>query len=193
MHNALKGIRTLSPAALDRLMLAMGVTIPEVLWSGGEIDPSAIRAIPLLRNRVGPGSAASFSSFRGYVPFPRAMTTSFYQPVAAYLAPDLAMPAEYRAGDLALLDQNPALRMIPAEGTCWVVAENANLRVRYVRRSHGALIVTSTAGRSGTEAGTSISIQGRRILDIVRARIVWIGRKMETAAAGPDEASGGDD
>ena len=74
LHNVLKGVRTLSPEAADRLMRAMDITIPQVLWSGGGVDATQISAVPLLRARIGPGSTASFDAFRGYVPLPLGLT-----------------------------------------------------------------------------------------------------------------------
>ena len=59
------------------------------------------------------------------MPFPKTLTSPLSEPLSAYLAADLALPSEYRAGDLVLLDQNPALRIIPAAASsvsCWVVA-----------------------------------------------------------------------
>ena len=173
----------MSPEAADRLMRAMDITIPQVLWSGGGVQASEIGAVPLLRARIGPGSAASFTTFRGYMPMPAGLISGLTDPVAAYLAADLALPAAYRAGDMVLLDLNPAMRSDPAERSAFVVAENAGLRVRYVRRARSGIEVASLAEFSGE--WQAISLQGRDILEIVRARIVWIGREMETPLGGP--------
>jgi hypothetical protein len=188
LHNAFKGIRTLSPEAADRLMRTMDITIPQILWSGGGLDATEISAVPLLRARIGPGSTASFDAFRGYMPLPVGLTHGLTDPVTAYLAADLALPAEYRAGDLVLLDTNSALRREPAARSGFIVAENAGLRVRYVRRARSDLEVASLPEFSGD--WQTISLQGRDILDIVRARIVWIGREMETPLGGPPAAPG---
>jgi hypothetical protein len=185
LHNVLKGIRTLSPDAADRLMRAMGVTIPQVLWAGSGINTDEIRAVPILRSRIGPGTMAAFEAFRGYVPFPARLVVPLVEPVAAYLAADLAMPTEYRAGDMVLLDLNEAIRTAVPALACWIVAESAGLRVRYVRRVRGGLEVASLPVLSDRRDWRAISLQGRNILDIVRARIVWIGREMETPSAGP--------
>lgn len=164
-------------------MRAMEVTIPQILWSGGGMHASEIGAVPLLRARIGPGSAASFTTFRGYMPMPAGLISGLTDPVAAYLAADLALPAEYRAGDMVLLDLNPAVRSEPAGRLAFVVAENAGLRVRYVRRARNGIEVASLAEFSGE--WQAITLQGRDILEIVRARIVWIGREMETPLGGP--------
>jgi hypothetical protein len=185
LHNVLKGIRALSPDAADRVMRALGTTVPQMLWSGSGTLMSEIREVPLLRDRIGPGSEASFSVFRGYVPFSSALISPLEGPVAAYLAADLAIPPEFQRGDLALLDLNPARRVAPALSSGWVVADNAGLRVRYVRRAGGWLEVGSDFQAQDTRDWHKISLRGRDILEIVRARIVWIGREMETPLAGP--------
>ena len=173
----------MSPEAADRLMRAMDITIPQVLWSGGGVDATQTGAIPLLRARIGPGSTASFDAFRGYVPLPAGLINGLTEPVTAYLAADLALPPDFRAGDLVLLDRNSAMRRDPAARSGFIVAENAGLRVRYVRRARSSLEVASLPEFSGD--WQTISLQGRDILDIVRARIVWIGREMETPLGGP--------
>ncbi len=184
LHNVLKGIRSLSPETADRLMEALDVTVPQVLWTGANEIASRIQAVPLLRNRIGPGSDASFQDFRGYMPFTAALAAYLIDPRSAYLAADLALPAEFRAGDLILLDQNKSLRTIPSVPSCWVVAEGAGLRVRYVRRVRGALEASTGPDASGLWDWHTIEFHGRSILEIVRARIVWIGREMETPLAG---------
>lgn len=183
LHNALKGIRTLSPEATGRLMLALDVSMPEVIWSGGEFQASEVRAVPLLRDRIGPGYAASFETFRGYMPFPARLVATVTQPIAAWLAADLALPSEFRAGDLVLLDQSPVERTAAGPAGGRVVIENAGVRVRYVRRVHGNLEVAGNL--TGPGHWRRISLRGRNVLDIVRARIVWIGRELETPLAGP--------
>ena len=183
LHNVLKGIRTLSPEATDRLMRVLDVTMPEVIWSGSDIHAADVRAIPLLRDRVGPGYAPSFETFRGYMPFPARLVANLVEPLAAWLSADLALPAEFRAGDLVLLDQNTGERMAAGPASGRVVVESAGVRVRYVRRVHGTLEVAGNL--TGAGHWRRISLRGRNLLDIVRARIVWIGRELETPLAGP--------
>ncbi len=185
MHNVLKGIRVLSPELTDRLMRAMEVTIPLVVWSGAGMNLGSIQAVPVLLSPIGPGTPGSFDAFRGYLPFPLALVERLENPVAGYLAPDLSLPSEFRPGDTVLLDLNPANRSAPVDSSCWIVAENAGLRVRYVRRVRGGLEVASRAGFREARDWQTISLQGRNVLEIVRARIVWIGREMEAPLAGP--------
>lgn len=160
-------------------MDALNVTIPQVLWNSEDINAAAVTAVPLLRARIGPGTAASFSTFRGYMPFPAGLIHDLHEPLAAYLAADLALPPEYRMGDLVLLNQSIAARTAVATSSGWIVAERAGLRVRYVRRAGGGLELGSNPEWSGPRQ--TISLHGRDILEIVRARIVWIGRETETS------------
>ncbi len=180
LHNVLKGIRELSPQSADRLMQALEVTVPQVLWSEGGVDVAEIRAVPLLRERIGPGGPASLVDFAGYMPLPAKTASLLVDPVAARISADLALPAEFRAGDLILMDRDPEKRIAPSESSCWVVAEPSGLRVRYVRRIRGAVEIGNEREWPASGILHVVSLQGRNILDIVRAGIVWIGRDMET-------------
>jgi hypothetical protein len=166
-------------------MRALNVSAPQLLWLSPHIAAPEIREIPLLRNHIGPGSEASFSEFRGYLPFSAPLVGGLDDPVAAQLSADLALPPELRAGDMVLLDRSAARRILPEPGSCWVVADGAGLRVRYVRRNGGELEIGGASNRAGVRVWRTVSLRGRDILEIVRARIVWIGREMEAPNAGP--------
>ncbi|MES1258385.1 MAG: hypothetical protein ABUS51_08140 [Acidobacteriota bacterium] len=189
MHNVLKSIRTLSPASADRLMRGLNLTVPELLWRyPGEIE-AGIKAVPVVRSRIGPGGDAVLSAFRGYTPVPLSLVRGLMDPVAARLSPDLLMPTVVFPNDLVLLDQNPAVRENPGVRGCWVVAEKAGLRVRYIQvcpaDAGTRLYVACEAAAHEQRVWQPVPLQGRTILDIVRARIVWIGREMEKEQAGP--------
>src|SRR5580698_652868 len=61
MHNVLKNIRVLSTAAADRLMQALDVGVTDLLWRVSTEPDAGVRAIPIIRNRIGPGSEAVFT------------------------------------------------------------------------------------------------------------------------------------
>ena len=106
-------------------------------------------------------------------------------PVVARLGPDLVMPRAVAAHDLVLLDQSPAPRADPQPANLWVVAEGQGLRVRYIRRPDGQLHLADELTLDDPQKWRFVPLQGRNILDVVRARIVWISREMETEPAGP--------
>jgi hypothetical protein len=185
MHNVLKNVRGFSPCSADRLMRALDLRVPDLLWRVPEEIDSDIRAIPIVRNRIGPGTDAVLSTFRGHIPMPDWLLKKAIDPVVARLGPDLVMPKALAAHDLVLLDQNPAVRADPNPGSLWVVAEGTGLRVRYLRMPGAQLHVADELTVEEPEKWRFVPLQGRNILDVVRARIVWISREMETEPAGP--------
>ncbi len=190
MHNVLKNARTCSSRSCDRLMRALNIRVSDLLWRiSGETD-TTIRAVPMIRSRIGPGTDAIFSSFRGNMPMPAWLLRDLVDPLTARLAPDLVLPRALAANDLVLLDQNPDLRAAPGVEGLWVVAAVTGLRARYLRLHGAQLYIGNEITRADPLQWAAVSLKGRNILDIVRARIVWIGREMETEPAGPADPSG---
>lgn len=107
------------------------------------------------------------------------MVENLVDPVAARLGPDLVMPRVLAPHDLVLLDQNPEVRAAPGADGLWVLCEGNRLRVRYLRLGGTRLYVVDETTLADPQRWHSIPLQGRNILDIVRARIVWMGREME--------------
>ncbi len=185
MHNVLKNIRSLSPESADRLMQALGITVPELLWRFPEEAESEVRAVPVVRQRIGPGSDANLAVFRGYVPLAGSLLANLVSPVAARLSSELVLPSQFRTNDLLLLDQNEELRNRPSGGRCWVVAEESGLRVRYVRLGGTSVYLANEATVRDPRAWDQVQLNGRNILEVVRARIVWIGRDVEAEEIRP--------
>jgi hypothetical protein len=190
MHNVLKNIRALSTDSADRLMHALNVRITDLLWRHSPEGDATVRAVPMIRNRIGPGTTTSFSEIRGHLPVPEWLVEGLVDPLAARLASDLVLPEELAAHDLVLLDQNPAVRSAPGGNGLWIIAERTGLRVRYLRMAGARLYVANQVTIADPRMWQSIPLQGRNILDIVRARIVWIGREMEKTPAGPVDPAG---
>src|ERR1019366_389079 len=55
LHNVLKRIRALSTASADRLMRALNLSTEDLLWAAMSNGGTQVRAVPLARNRIGPG------------------------------------------------------------------------------------------------------------------------------------------
>ena len=70
------------------------------------------------------------------------------------------------------------------------MAEGAGLRARYLRMEGARLYVGNELTRANPQQWLSIPLQGRNILEIVRAHIVWMGREMEKESAGPADPVG---
>jgi hypothetical protein len=191
IHHVLNHVRLLSPAATDRLMKALDLRVSDVLWRSCADPEPDVRAIPLVRGRIGPASDGTISDTSGDYPFPERLLRNLVDPLAARLGPDLAMPERLAPRDLVLLDRNPHLRRNPAdEGDLWVVQQGSRLSVRYLRRSVTHLYLAGEPARRDTSLWQAIPLTGENILDVVRAQIVWIGREVEKEPAGPPDPSG---
>ena len=184
MHNVLKRIRTPSTSSADRLMEALGLRIPDLLWLSATdhsipSPESRIQTVPILRNRIGPGTNASFTETRGSIPLPESLLQELINPVCARVGPDLLLPKAVTAHDLVLLDQNPRLREYPAPNSLWVVSEGAGMRLRYIRAEERRLFIVNDMTLADPRQWHAVSLNGRSILDIVLARIVWMSRRLE--------------
>jgi hypothetical protein len=192
MHNVLKNIRALSNESADRLMMALDIRVQDLLWRVSGEEEANVHAVPMLRNRIGPGTETDFKTFRGNVPMPGWLLTGVVDPVVARLASDLRLPKTLAANDLVLLDQNPAVRSAHSTRGVWIVAETGGLRARYLRINGARLSIANEATVHDPDQWVPILLKGRNILDIVRARIVWISRDMEKELAGPADPAGVD-
>lgn len=190
MHNVLKRIRALSFNSADRLMQALDFEVPDLLWRTSSGGDAGFRAVPMMRNRIGPGTDGTLTAIRGHVPLPQSLLKDLVDPVTARLGPDLVLPRALAVHDLVLLDQSPRIRAAPGCGGLWVVTEGAGLRVRYLRTGGTCLYIANEATLDDKQRWHSVPLQGRNILDIVRARIVWFCREMEKEPAGPVEPAG---
>jgi hypothetical protein len=178
LHNVLKRIRTPSTSSADRLMEALGLRVPDLLWRATTDRDFGVQAVPIMRNRIGPGTDASLEMTRGFVPLPESLLRDLVDPIAARVGPDLVLPKALTAHDLVLLDQNPGCRNSPSPESIWVVSEGAGLRLRYIRADGDQLFIANEMTLDDPRRWQSISRMGRNILDVVRAKIVWMSREM---------------
>jgi hypothetical protein len=171
----------LSPESADRLLNALDLNIAALLFSFDRKADSTIQPVPMPRNKIGAGAGADFGAFRGFMPFCSAQVASLIEPVVAQLAPDLVLPRAFKPNDYVLLDRNPALRRSPGGGGCWVIAESGVLRARYVKVGGTCIYIADETTLHQPPRWEVISLERRDILEIVRARIVWIGRDLLAA------------
>lgn len=148
LHNALKGVRSLSVESADRVMGALGLTIEDILWAAHDGGGMQVRTVPMARNRIGPGYGAELTVTRGAMPLPRSLVDPLVGPVAARLAPDLVMHRLLRANDIVLLDQNAAIRADVKGSGPWIVESSGGLLVRYLRRDGSSLFIGNAAARN---------------------------------------------
>ena len=101
---------------------------------------------PVLRAPLGPGREANFSLYGGHLPVPAELVQEAIDPVLARLGPDLALPSAFAIGDMVLLDQNPALRVVPETTGYWVIADGSGLRVCHLRIDRNQILIGDADG-----------------------------------------------
>ena len=190
LHNALKRVRILSIDASDRLMRALNLTAEDLLWAARDGGVTHVRTVPMTRNRIGPGYGADLTVTRGAMPFLSSLVDPLVGAVAGRLAPDLVMHRLLHANDLVLLDQNAAVRAEAGGNQPWVVESSGGLLVRYLRRDGASLYIANEATLDDRARWQAVPLAGRNILDVVRARIVWFGRKIQEEPSGSAEPAG---
>ena len=179
MHNVLKRFRSLSPESADRLMTALNLDIQELYFRFQKIGDLNVTAVPIVRSRVGPGYEPVLTIFRGFMPFPSALTETLKDPVVVQIAPDMGLPKPLITNDLLLLDQNPMVRACPGGGTLWLVADGSGVRVRHVRLGGTRVYIANETTVGDPARWASVPARGIGILEVVRAKVVWFSRSLE--------------
>jgi hypothetical protein len=180
MHNVLKGVRTLSPELADRIMAETGLTVYDLL-PPREPDRAA-----------GEGAPAAALTSRAIL-FPPEIIRSIIDPGVEYLDADTRMEPEIRKGDFVLFDRDDRWRRNPRRQEAYLVSYDGAIQVRYVRRAGERLYFAAEDTLRNPLAWDFVSLADRNILDVVRGRIVWIGRQVASVPAEPAEEAGGDD
>lgn len=171
-------------------MHVLDLNVQALIFGSDDRAETAVATVPVLRSRLGPGFETVLTNYQGFMPFPAHRVASLVEPVVAQLAPDFVLPKPLAANDYVLLDRNPTVRANPAGGGYWVVAESTGLRVRYVKLGGTRVYLANESNVRDPPNWHPVPMHERNLLKIVRARIVWISREMETTPAAPPDASG---
>ncbi len=183
IHNVLKGARILSPEIADLILRHLNLTLIDLLKTfdlPANMQETAGNAgqyseIPVLEGRIGPGFPfLDRESPMERHPFLSSRVSGLDRPLAAYVGTDPCMPSEVREGDLVLLDRGEDGRHRPSPDGLYAVRIDGRGMIRRVGISRGGLDLFDMLGNRHF-----ISVEEENILNIVRARIVWLGRKME--------------
>lgn len=170
LHNVLKGLRRFSLEMADHVMERLQIEIWELQERQTSPANSESTEAPLLEGIIGPGRPfPDLGKWGGRMPFLRADLAGLELPLAARLGAD-AESRIFRAGDVALLE--PAAEWTETAGYCAIDTGESGL-IRWVERKGDRLSVRAEQG--GAETGC-IAVADRNMLEVVRARVVWIGR-----------------
>ncbi|MCL6544817.1 MAG: helix-turn-helix domain-containing protein [Bryobacteraceae bacterium] len=182
IHNVLKGKKALSLQACDRIMVRLGMTVydlvsfPDGVCAGCPQRKSTVE-VPLLQGSLGPGLPLPrvpdpLQSF----PFRASFIATLEGAAVVRLAEDPRMADIFRPNDLVLLDQSRHRRRQLESGGYYVINRRGEGIVRrlWAGPGRGELLVGDQTGI--VETVRVWPATGEHMLDIVRARVVWVGR-----------------
>ena len=183
LHNVLKGTRLLSPQMADQVLQQLRMTVYDL---PGSREPD-VAGIPVLRGTLGPGLDLP-GGVESRVTLP--ITFVAREPALMRLGRDPASEPLYQAGDWVLVDRAEAMRLRPDPEAHYAVSAPGGPGIRRVARD-GESLLLGGPGRNPAPAIT-VSLREKNILDIVRARVLWLGRCVEPSrsAAGPSKETG---
>ncbi|MDE3198893.1 MAG: hypothetical protein KGN84_21270 [Acidobacteriota bacterium] len=174
----MKSLRSLSPESADRLMAALRLDIPELLFRFQKMEDLSVRAVPIVRSRVGPGCEPVLTSYRGFMPLPSSLIDSLQHPVMIQVAPEMGLPRPLLPNDLVLLDRSEAVRASARGGGLWLVSEEGSIRIRYVKLGGTRVYLANENTSADPSRWTSVPVRGAAILHVILARVVWFSRSL---------------
>jgi transcriptional regulator with XRE-family HTH domain len=185
VHNVLKGVRELSPEIADLILRELKISLLDLLEQeelSARISlshaPQRYREVPLLDGRIGPGFEFpdNLSPVEFY-PFPSALLAPLVRPIAARLADDPSMLSTVAGGDLVLLDQSENRRRETDADALYTVSRNGESLVRWVRQGARCIYLATADSFLRPPDWEHVPLVGWHLLEVVKARIVWIGRE----------------
>lgn len=191
VHNVLKGARVLSLEVADQILRRLGISIPDLLTErelqeaiSSQYYPRGGRQeVPVLDGRLGPGlPLPRIASRIERYPFPGSYLTPLERPLVARLARDEKMAGVFRENDLVLLDHSRHNRILPEPAGLYVVSRLGEGIVRRLR-VHNDCLQLATEDFTGQRIWEQeMPLATHHILDLVQAKVVWIGRDLLAAA-----------
>jgi transcriptional regulator with XRE-family HTH domain len=185
IHNVLKGARELSPEIADLILRELKISLLDLV-EHEELSarvslahaPRRYREVPLLDGRIGPGCEFpdNLSPVEFY-PFPSALLAPLVRPIAARLAGDPRMRSTVSGGDLVLLDQSENRRRETDADALYTVSRNGESLVRWVRQGARSIYLATVDSFLRPPDWEHVPLAGWHLLEVVKARIVWIGRE----------------
>jgi len=188
LHNILKGVRDLTPAVADALLVAMDLGLldlvePDELGHAVEsmqVSGSNSRVIPVLRGRIGPGLQLPDSRLPiGWRPLPSAIPITARRPAIALLGPDPHLAAVFPGAKAAVLDLDEVARSRPEAPSWYVVRHPSGGLIRQVRLQGRRLEILGQAGLAEEQIKWDLPLGSASVLHVVRARVVWAGATLE--------------
>jgi hypothetical protein len=185
IHNVLKGSRALTAELADQVLQQLGIPLVSLLTQeelSGLGPPAVVDFLPapVLDGRLGAGNAfpkMSGETSRYFLPS-RVLSAAVSPVVARLDAHEDSMSPLLEPGDWVLLDRSPTLRRRPQFGSAYALSWKEVGFVARCRVVGDALVLVADNARQSVDVPNPIPLAGRNILDVVKGKIVWVGREL---------------
>lgn len=184
IHNVLKGVKVLTPDVGDLLIAVLDLSLIELL--GAEELGEALLAkqarrlgshsVPVLMGRLGPeDSFPSWRTVTDWVVAKDPELRALRRPAFIRLGADPAISAVWSEQGFGLLDFDEACRAEPAEPGWYALRWRGAGYLRQVRLRAQELAVLGQRTLEDRADPETIPVGDGSLLQIVRARLVWVG------------------
>lgn len=184
IHNVLKGARVLSSDVGDLLITSLDLSLIELLGSdelgaalmAKQAQWQGSHSVPVLMGRIGPSDP--FPSWRmagEWVAARDPELQALRRPAFVKFGADPAIAPEWVRGGFGLLDFDEASRVEPSEQGWYALRWRGAGYLRQVRLRGPELVVLGQRTLEDWVAPETIELSEGALLQIVRARLVWVG------------------
>ncbi len=178
VHNVLAGVRHMNIRFADDLLGGLGLSLQDLSPSMSRLAPLSHIPVPLCPGEISPN--------REY-PRENGVATAILAPAAAVSASANCLAFRVGAdensmwptvwpGDTIVVDSALRDRRHPDVRAIYILRINGRGFVRRCRKVGDRLLILSDQESPSGPPVTWVSLETRKILDVVRGRIVWIGR-----------------
>ena len=179
LHNVLKGLRLFSDEMADQVMNELNISLADLWMTHVPETGATLRRVPLLTPEVGPKCREFPLETGQYYQLAGEIFQGLMDLSAVRCGHDPEMTPAFRRGDTLVLDTAAHARDNPAASDCYLVQAHNRFLVRYVRRGGRRLYLLSERNAGEPRQWDEVSLVGRQIRDIVRARVVWLSRHLD--------------
>jgi hypothetical protein len=189
IHNVLNGSRAMTIDLADQIITMLNVPLA-CLLSQDEVSgrvsglPADVLPVPVLGGSLGGGKAFPRDmSPPQQLLFPAAEAAGTVRPALVKIdRSENSMRPTVWPGDIVLLDRSPLERGRPNMDCIYAVCWRNRGWIGRCRRVSRALVLVVDNSREAVSPPSTISLAHRDVLDVVRGRIVWLGRDLPRGA-----------
>lgn len=184
LHNLLKGVRELTTASADSLLMALDLGMQDLATAeelGEALETKTMsahtpRMAPVLSGRIGPGwPVPDPRQQSGWRALPPQIGHRGRRPVIAALAPDPALRAIFAGATEAVIDVDEMVRVRPTTSDWYLVRHRGAGLLRRLRVYPDRIEILGQLELTDSFDGDIIPLGDVSVLHIVRGLLIWAG------------------